>query len=119
MLICKVCQKGRVLQGYWLCEACRSFLRRNRNNLKLSCITGLNQCLKSDTILKCGRKNKYNSKHRKLCKKCRLDKCLELQTSISQDKIEKGPTDIEHILITIVNTSFNFQQHLKQLHYRK
>ena len=126
MLICKVCEIGRVLQGYWLCEACRSFLRRNRGNPKISCVTGLHQCLQSIDNSNNNKKGNQKSKHRKLCKGCRLDKCLQMESTTAVNS-EIGVVDSNHntldldlspFLIEIVNASGHFQQNLHQFRYR-
>ena len=122
MLICKVCQQGRVIQGYWLCEACRSFLRRNRSNHKMACVTGLRQCLK--WTINCVANGKVaktfqNSKQRNMCKGCRLEKCLQLQAKNCLKKqnirlIRTNTTEFEHIFHKIVNASTQFQRNLQQ-----
>ena len=127
MFYCDVCLDGPVIQGFWFCEACRSFLRRNRRkSSSISCDTGFNQCLasveektrnkKSTKICNNNNNSSSSKKHRKLCKGCRLEKCLQLETKTKV--IRPLENEFEKTLSKIVHASTMFQMDLKQLQYR-
>ena len=123
--LCKVCLRGQISQGNLFCEACRSFYRRNKDK-QLVCKTGLGQCMLSVT----GFENPALSPHRNLCKGCRLEKCLQLEsdflsahnrrTTMGLELANSSVTkvDVEGTFVTLANAASILQQRMNQLTWR-